>query len=49
MPDYLAQNPANIGLRSKYALRLYGWAKKHLAAGTKRITLDRVRKLLGLE
>ena len=49
MPNYLAQNPANIGLRSKYALRLYGWAKKHSAVGTKRITLDRVRKLLGLE
>ena len=49
MPDYLAQNPANIGLRSKYALRLYAWAKKHSAVGTKRITLDRVRKLLGLE
>jgi plasmid replication initiation protein len=49
MPDYLAQSPANIGLRSKYALRLYGWAKKNLAVGTKRITLDRVRKLLGLE
>ena len=24
MPDYIAQNPADIGLRSKYALRLYG-------------------------
>ena len=37
---YMAQKPANIGLRSQYALRLYGWAKKHLAAGTRRITLE---------
>jgi plasmid replication initiation protein len=49
MPDYLAQNPANIGLRSKYALRPYGWAKKHAAAGTRHITLEETRKLLGLE
>ena len=36
MPDYVAQDPANIGLRSKYALRLYSWAKKYVEAGTKR-------------
>src|SRR3984957_18564023 len=30
------------GLRSKYALPLYRWAKKHAAAGTKRITLEAV-------
>lgn len=48
MPDHVAQNSTNIGMRSKYALCLYGWAKKHAAAGTKRITLEDVRKLLGL-
>ena len=50
MPDYLAQNPANIGLRSKYALRLVrlgkealrGWNQAHYARPD-------VRKLLGLE
>jgi hypothetical protein len=44
-----SRNPANAGMRSKYALRLYRWAKKHAAAGTKRISLEDVRKLLGLE
>jgi len=32
--DYLAQKPAAIGLRSKYAIRLYAWAKDHLSAET---------------
>jgi plasmid replication initiation protein len=49
LPDYVAQNSAHIGLRSKYSVRLYGWAKKHAATGAKRITLEDVRKLLGLE
>ena len=49
MPDHAGQNPAKIGLRSKYAVSLYGWAKKHASTGTKRITLDDVRKLLRLE
>ncbi len=48
MPDYVAQNPTNAALRSKYAVRLYGWAKKNAPAGTKRITLEDVQKLLGL-
>jgi len=26
--EYVAEKPANIGLRSQYALRLYGWAKR---------------------
>jgi hypothetical protein len=30
---YAAQKPANIGLRSPYALRLYSWAKKAHFAG----------------
>jgi hypothetical protein len=29
--DSLAQKPAAIGLRSKYAIRLYAWAKGHLS------------------
>src|SRR5262249_584915 len=29
---YVAQKPANIGLGSQYALRLYGWAKKYASA-----------------
>jgi plasmid replication initiation protein len=47
--DYVAAEPANLGLRSQYALRLYNWAKKHVAIGTKRITLEQLRKVLGLE
>lgn len=49
LPDYVSQKPANLGLRSQYALRLYGWAKKHVASGTKRISLEQLRKVLGLE
>ena len=26
--NYVDQNPANLGLRSRYSIRLYGWAKK---------------------
>jgi len=29
LPEYADQKPANIGLRSQYALRLYGWPKKY--------------------
>jgi hypothetical protein len=47
--DSLAQKPAAIGLRSKYALRLYAWAKNHASAGTKRITLEELRMVLGLD
>ena len=47
--DYLAQKPAAIGLRSQYAIRLYAWAKDHFSAGAKRITLEELRKVLGLE
>jgi plasmid replication initiation protein len=49
LPEYLAQNPANIGLRSQYALRLYSWAKKHAAAGTKRISVEQLRKVFGVD
>jgi plasmid replication initiation protein len=43
------KKPANIGLRSRYALRLYSWAKQYVTAGTKRISLEELRKVLGLE
>jgi plasmid replication initiation protein len=46
---YVSQKPANIGLRSQYALRLYTWAKKYVSVGTKRISLEQLRKVLGLE
>ena len=49
LPDYMEQKPANIGLRSQYALRLYSWAKKYVTDGTKRILLEQLRKVLGLE
>jgi Initiator Replication protein len=49
LPEYVANEPANIGLRSQYALRLYGWAKKWASVGTKRISLEDLRKVLGLE
>jgi len=45
----VAQKPANIGLRSQYALRLYAWAKNQLSLGTKRLTLEQLRKVLGLD
>jgi plasmid replication initiation protein len=47
--DYVAQKPANIGLRSQYALRLYSWAQKYATVGTKRVSLEQLRKVLGLE
>ena len=43
------KKPANIGLRSRYALRLYGWAKKHVTAEAKRISLEELRTVLGLD
>jgi hypothetical protein len=36
-------------LWGRYALRLHNWANKHLQAGTKRISLEHLRKLLGLD
>jgi hypothetical protein len=49
LPEYMQQKPANTGLRSQYALRLYGWAKKYVEAGSVSISLDELRKVLGLE
>jgi hypothetical protein len=45
----MEQKPANIGLRSQYALRLYSWAKKYVEKGTKSISLEELRKVLGLQ
>ena len=47
--EYADQKPANINLRSQYALRLYSWAKKYVSVGTKSISLEQLRKVLGLE
>jgi plasmid replication initiation protein len=49
LPEYVSQKPANLGLRSQYALRLYALAKKHVTAGKKSISLELLRKVLGLE
>ena len=46
---FAAQKPAQIGLRSRYALRLYSWAKKYASVGTTHISLEQLRKVLGLE
>ena len=46
--ESVAQKPANIGLRSQYALRLYDWAKKYAPAGTKRISSWRKSTVYGL-
>src|ERR1700686_2682484 len=40
LPDYIKQKPANTRLRSKYARRLYSWAKKHVKAGTMSVSLE---------
>ena len=47
--DYLTQNPAAIGVRSQYPIRLYAWAKNHATVGSKRITLEHLRTVLGLD
>jgi Initiator Replication protein len=49
LPEYVSQKPANLGLRSQYSIRLYGWAKNYVTSGTKRISLEQLRKVLGLE
>ena len=47
--EFAAQKSAAIRLRSKYAIRLYAWAKKYVSAGTRCISLEELRKVLGLE
>jgi Initiator Replication protein len=42
-----AKQTANPGFRSQYAIRFFSWAKKHV--GTTRVSVDEIRKVLGLE
>lgn len=49
LPRYLSDRPAKLRLRSQYSLRLYNWAKRYATVGSKRISLERLRKVLGLE
>jgi len=49
LPRYLTERPAKLRLRSQYSLLLYNWAKKYATVGSKRVSLDRLRKVLGLE
>jgi plasmid replication initiation protein len=48
LPEYVAKEPGNIGLRSQYSIRLYAWAKKYASVGKKRISLEDLRKVIGL-
>jgi hypothetical protein len=49
LPERVAKEPANIGLRSQYSIRLYSWVKKYASVGKKWISLEELRKVLGLE
>jgi hypothetical protein len=49
LPDHVAKEPGNIGLRSQYSIRLYSWAKKYASVGKKHISLEDRRNVLGLE
>jgi plasmid replication initiation protein len=49
LPDHVAKEPGNIGLRSQYSIRLYAWEKKYASVGKKRISLEDLREVLGLE
>jgi hypothetical protein len=46
LPDYMEQKPGNAGLRSQYALRFYGWAKKYVEDGAKTISLEELRRVV---
>jgi plasmid replication initiation protein len=49
LPERVAKEPANIGLRSQYSIRLYSWARKYASVRKKHISLEDLRKVLGLE
>ena len=49
LQDCMEQKPGNAALRSQYALRLYGWAKKYAEDGAKTISLEELRRVFGLE
>jgi plasmid replication initiation protein len=41
------EQTASPGFASQYAIRFFSWAKKHV--GTTRVSVDEIRKVLGLE
>ena len=43
------RNRETSGSEASNALRLYSWAKKDVTVGSKRIALEQLRKVLGLE
>jgi plasmid replication initiation protein len=47
--EYADQKPAKMRLRSQYTLRLGDWAKKYVSVKPKRVSLEELRKVLGLE
>jgi plasmid replication initiation protein len=49
LPEYVSQKPANLELRSQYSIRFYDWAKKYAEAKTKAVSLEKLRRVLGLE
>src|ERR1700736_1773586 len=49
LPRHLSERPTKLRLRSQYSLRLYNWARKYARVGSKRVSLGRLRKVLGLE
>jgi plasmid replication initiation protein len=49
LPEYASRKPANLGLRSQYSIRFYDWAKKNVEAKTKTVSLEELRRVLGLE
>jgi plasmid replication initiation protein len=49
LPEYVSRKPANLELRSQYSIRFYDWAKKHVVARTKTVSLEELRRVFGLE
>jgi hypothetical protein len=49
LPEHVSQKPANLELRSQYSIRFYDWAKKYVDARTKTISLEELRRVLGIE
>jgi hypothetical protein len=49
LPEYVARKPANLQLRSQYSIRFYDWAKKYVEVRTKTVSLEELRRVLGLE
>jgi plasmid replication initiation protein len=49
LPEYVSRKPANLKLRSQYSIRFYEWAKKYVETGTKTVSLEELRRVLGLE